>query len=92
MPNLGDYVTVRARQSMPGVYEGQVLVVQWGPRLATLVARNRYELIEPARPQDPAAPAEPADEPTAAVAAPTNAAADGTAGDAPATAKRQRVR
>lgn len=42
----GQKVTVKALTAMPGVADGQVLHVQWGPRLATLVDAGRYQVLE----------------------------------------------
>ncbi|MEV4814944.1 hypothetical protein [Micromonospora tulbaghiae] len=42
----GQKVTVRALTAMPGVPDGSVQHVEWGPRLATLVDAGRYEVLE----------------------------------------------
>ncbi|MFI7430737.1 hypothetical protein ACIBPB_27455 [Micromonospora sp. NPDC049836] len=42
----GQKVTVRALTAMPGVPDGSVQHVEWGPRLATLVEAGRYEVLE----------------------------------------------
>lgn len=41
----GEKVTVRALWAMPGVPDGAVQHVEWGPRLATLVDAGRYEVL-----------------------------------------------
>ncbi|MFU8849448.1 hypothetical protein ACNAW0_00415 [Micromonospora sp. SL1-18] len=42
----GQKVTVRALTAMPGVPDGSVQHVEWGPRVATLVEAGRYEVLE----------------------------------------------
>ncbi|MFG1660713.1 hypothetical protein ACGFIY_29665 [Micromonospora chersina] len=42
----GQKVTVKALTAMPGVADGAVLHLEWGPRLATLVDAGRYEVLE----------------------------------------------
>ncbi|MFU8873231.1 hypothetical protein [Micromonospora sp. SL4-19] len=42
----GQKVTVRALTAMPGVPDGAVQHMEWGPRLATLVGAGRYEVLE----------------------------------------------
>jgi hypothetical protein len=89
MPTFGDDVTVRALVTMPGVEQGQVLVVQWGPRLEKLVRCDRYALIEPApapaleRSELPDQAAEPPSE-----AGPRPGESSGP-GEGPTTAKRR---
>jgi len=48
MVDDGTLVTVRALWPMPGVPDGAVLAVVWGPRIACLVDAGRYELLSPA--------------------------------------------
>jgi hypothetical protein len=54
VPNFGDFVTVRALVNMPGVDDGMVKTVEWGPRLAKLVRLGRYEIVEQTHVQPPA--------------------------------------
>ncbi|WDZ84010.1 hypothetical protein [Micromonospora cathayae] len=42
----GQKVTVKALTAMPGVADGAVLHVEWGPRLAKLVEAGRYQVLE----------------------------------------------
>ncbi|MEH1014609.1 hypothetical protein V6U90_16045 [Micromonospora sp. CPCC 206060] len=42
----GQKVTVKALTAMPGVADGEVLHVEWGLRLATLVDAGRYQVLE----------------------------------------------
>ncbi|MFE9690877.1 hypothetical protein [Micromonospora sp. NPDC005806] len=42
----GQKVTVKALTAMPGVPDGSVQHLEWGPRLATLVDAGRYEVLE----------------------------------------------
>lgn len=42
----GDRVSVKASTAMPGVEDGAVLHVEWGPRLATLVGAGRFRVLE----------------------------------------------
>lgn len=93
MPTVDDQVTVRALVNMPGVDEGNVLVVQWGPRLATLVHQRRYELVQDS-PVALTQPADPVEHEAASVEvdAPVDPAPDGSPIDAPPATRRGRSR
>ncbi|MEV4705498.1 hypothetical protein [Actinoplanes sp. NPDC049316] len=45
MPTVGELVTVRALWPMPGVPDGAVSTLSWGPQLAALVDAGRYEVL-----------------------------------------------
>jgi hypothetical protein len=86
----GQKVTVKALTAMPGVEDGAVLHVEWGPRLAKLVEAGRYEVLEGEEAEQAAtAAAEPADG-NAPTPAPTTAA-DGD-GDGESRTRRARSR
>jgi hypothetical protein len=74
VPNFGDFVTVRALVNMPGVDDGMVKTVEWGPRLAKLVRLGRYEIVEQTHVQpaaEPPADLPPGEETVGAAEAPT---------------------
>jgi hypothetical protein len=84
----GQKVTVKALTAMPGVEDGAVLHVEWGPRLAKLVEAGRYQVLEGEEAEQAAtAAAEPADG-NAPTPAPTTAAD----GDGESRARRARSR
>ncbi|MFF0467580.1 hypothetical protein ACFYPX_09175 [Micromonospora zamorensis] len=87
----GTKVTVRALTAMPGVEDGAVQHVEWGPRLVTLVDAGRYEVLEGGDAElavtEPAATAAAGGEERGDSAEPTTtAAADG---DSPRRTRRR---
>jgi len=82
----GQKVTVRALTAMPGVEDGAVQHLEWGPRLATLVDAGRYEVLEGEDAEQAATAAPDAPDGTEPTPAPT------TPGDGDGDGRTRRAR
>lgn len=88
MPNIGEDVLVRALITMPGHDEGDVRVVAWTPRTATLVEAGHLEVVHARDPGEDLAPT-PVVSPTQASASVTEADNGGDPVGEPAGPDRQ---
>lgn len=90
MPRVGEYVTVRALVTMPGIGEGEIAVLEWTPQLARLVRMSRYEVVEPEAPPEEPPPDDPPAEPPPEGSPPDSEGL--AAGDEPRPARTNRRR